>query len=261
MTTVPLAVLARTTTAYVDPDGMQDYAPTGLQVWGGMPIVERLAVAESCNLATIAAAADWGAQALLVHHGLYWQTDDPANDPGWQIGLRRAAALRAAGISLLAYHLPLDAHSEVGNNTCIARALGMKVTHRDFCRLGETGPAIGVIGELDEPLTPETLAARVREVLGGSTILCPGGKDVIKTVGVVSGGGASSLYEAATRGLDAFISGEGREWSPGVATETGVTFIAVGHHASEQLGVQALAGWIAGRFGVAWRFFPESNPF
>ena len=257
----PLAEVVRTTTAYVDPLGMPDYVPTGMQVWGGQPILRKLAVAESCNLTTIRAAADWGAEALLVHHGVYWHAADPAGAPGKVIEERRMEALRAAGISLLAYHLPLDAHPEVGNNACIARELGLEVTHRDFCPIGESGMAIGVIGAFPEAVALTDLAHRCGEVFGTVPLTCPGAQEQVRSVAIVSGGGASSLFEAAARGVDAFISGEGREWSPAAAAETGVAFLAVGHHASEQLGVQALAAWIAQHHGVAWRFFPEENPF
>jgi dinuclear metal center YbgI/SA1388 family protein len=252
--------LAAAVTAYVDPHGIPDYAVTGLQVGGTRPI-RRLALAESANLQSFAAAAAWDADAVLVHHGLFWASDDPDNDPARPFDERRAAFLRDRGMSLLAYHLPLDAHPEVGNNAEIARRLGLVRPSFDFAALPDGGPAIGLEAEADPPVPLGAFLDRAAAAFGQAPLVVPAGPDPIRTVAVLSGGGAGNLYEALARGVDAYVTGEGREWVPAVATEGGLTFVAVGHHASETFGVQALGGWIASRFGVEVRFFPQENPY
>lgn len=248
-------------TAYLDPAQMTDYCVNGLQVDGGVSDIERIAVGVSANMTLLQAAADWGAQAVLVHHGLYWFTDDPESDPARPIDDARARFLRNHGMSLLAWHLPLDAHPEVGNNAGIARRLGLDVESRDFACMPEAGACIGVIAAAPDGCSVAELADRCRDVFHQDPLVVDGGPHRIRRIAIVSGGGAGETWSAIARGVDAYISGEGREWVPGVARESGLHFLAIGHHASETYGVQDLASWVEAHFPVETRFFPQENPF
>lgn len=252
--------LADALTAYVDPSAITDFAVTGLQVEGTRPVT-RLAVAVSANMRSFEDAAGWDADAILVHHGLFWESEDPENDPARPIDERRAAFLRERGMSLLAYHLPLDGHPEVGNNAEIARALGLSSPSFDFALMPETDIGIGLVAIAEPPISVGDLIARAEALFGQPPLVVPAGPDPVRTVAILSGGGASYAYEAIARGVDAYLTGEGREWTPALAREAGLTYIAVGHHASETAGVQSLARWAADRFGVETRFFPQENPF
>ncbi len=262
MAVVPLDDLAAAIDDYVDPHRIPDHAPTGLQVPGGPnAAVRKLALGVSANLELFAAAADWGAEAVLVHHGLFWDSDDPDNDPARAVDERRAAFLRERGIALLAYHLPLDAHPEVGNNAEIARRLELTDVCHDFGALEGTEVKVGLTARADPPLRLDELLARVNRVLGQPAQVIAGGRETVGTIAIVSGGATGLVYDAIARGVDAYLTGEGREWVPALAREGGVTFIAAGHHATEVFGVQALGRWIESRFGVEMRFFPQANPF
>ncbi|MCC6313975.1 MAG: Nif3-like dinuclear metal center hexameric protein [Thermomicrobiales bacterium] len=253
--------LVAATTAYVDPRQIPDYAVTGLQIEGSREAVRRIAVGVSANRDLFRAAADWDADAVLVHHGLFWDSDDPDQDPARSYDERRAAFLRDRGMSLIAYHLPLDAHPEVGNNRQIADKLGLVVETFDFAPLPGAGVAIGLVARAREPLATEDMLERAARVFGQAPTVIAGGPAIISRMAIVSGGGASEIYAAIDRGLDAYLTGEGREWIPGLAREGSINFFAVGHHASEVGGVQALAHWMERQFGVETRFFPQANPF
>ena len=267
--TVTLEHLIGETTGFVDPWGIPDLAPTGLQVRGqpdGVGIdVRRVALAVSTTVAVIEAAAEWGAQLLVCHHGMFWGSTRPGYDPATDIArpwdLRRADLLRSHGMSLAAYHLPLDAHAEVGNNIELARLLGLTATAGDLGSWPGTAARIGLRAESDSPETAESLGRRVAAAFGGEPIVVPGKPDGIRTVGIISGGATREIYEIIDRGLDAYLCGEAEVWSWNLALEAGVTLIVMGHHRSERHGVQALGGWMERRFGVETRFFDEPNPF
>ena len=262
MAVVPLDDLADALDAYVDPHRIPDHAPTGIQVPNGTgAVVRKVALGVSANLGLFAAAAEWGAEAVLVHHGLFWESDDPDNDPARPVDERRAAFLRDRGMALLAYHLPLDAHPEVGNNAEIARRLDLTDVAHDFGDLPGTEAKVGLTARIDPPLRLDELLGRVNRVLGQPAQVVAGDGETIGTIAIVSGGATGLFYAAIARGVDAYLTGEGREWVPALAREAGVTFIAVGHHASEVFGVQALGRVVADRFGLETRFFPQENPF
>ena len=164
-------------------------------------------------------------------------------------------------MSLAAYHLPLDAHPEVGNNAELARLLGLEIVAFDFGDLPETAVKVGLTARAEPPVARDELVARAAQVVGGPVHVIPGGPETIRTVAIVSGGGTGEIYEAIRRGVDLYLTGEGREWVPAVAREAGINFLAVGHHASEVFGVQALGRTIETRFGLQTRFFPQDNPF
>ena len=263
MAAVTLDELAAALDAYVDPHRIPDHAPTGLQVpgAGGNLEVRKVALGVSANLGLFAAAAAWGAEAVLVHHGLFWESDAPENDPARPFDDRRADFLRQRGMLLLAYHLPLDAHPEIGNNAEIARRLELTDVSHDFGDLPGTDVKVGLTARADPPLRLDELLARVNRVLGQPAQVIAGGAETVRTIAIVSGGATSLFYDAIARGVDAYLTGEGREWVPALAREAGVTFLAAGHHATEVFGVQALGRWLEGQFGLETRFFPQANPF
>lgn len=239
-------------TALLRPEDYRDYGPNGLQVPGRQEVC-RIVSGVSANRALIEAAAAQDADLLLVHHGLFWGERGPI-DP---VLAGRLRLLFAHEINLVAYHLPLDGHGELGNNALLADALGL-TDRRRFAHHG--GQPIGVCGRLPgEGLLPEELAARAGEIARPPVAFLHGA-DRIRTVGIVSGGGADDVHEAAQLGLDALLTGEPEERSQAVAEELGMHLIAAGHHATERLGVQALGEWLAGEFGLAHTFVDIDNP-
>ena len=230
-----------------------DYGPIGLQV-AGRDEVARVALAVSSTLEVFESAAAFGADLLLVHHGLFWDGDSRVVD---ELMRRRLELLFRAGITLAAYHLPLDAHRELGNNAQLARVLGVAV--EDWF-LDDRGPPIAARGRFLDPLALEELAVRVERETGRTPLALPGGPGEIRTIGICSGGAASGIRAAAALGLDAWLTGEPREDSRALAAELGVSFIAAGHHATETFGVRAVGRELEDRFGVETTFVDVPNP-
>ena len=228
-----------------------DYATAlnGLQVQGREE-VQVVAVAVDASEAVIGAAAEMGADLVVVHHGLFWGGLRPLTGPHF----RRIRNLIDAELGLYSCHLPLDGHSEVGNCVLLARALGLEIEGR----LGAyQGVPIGWWGRLPEPLGAAALVARVEAAVGGPAHLIPGGPERIESVGVVTGGGASFVSEAAAAGLDAFVTGEGSHHTHFDATEQGIHVLFGGHYATETFGVRALGEHLASRFGLTWHFIDQ----
>ena len=228
----------------------KDYCPNGLQVEGRAE-VRRIATAVTASQFVLDAAIAWGADAILVHHGYFWRNED-ATITG--IKKRRIAELLRNDVSLLAYHLPLDAHPELGNNAQLGKLLELDIQGR----FGEQD--IACLGELSFPQALAQFAAwiggrlqRVPQVIGDSA------RD-IKKVAWCSGGAQGYFEAAIAQGADAYITGEISEQSFHLAQESGVAFIAAGHHATERLGVKALGEHLAARFGLEHRFFDQDNP-
>ena len=229
-----------------------DYGPNGLQVVG-RDEVELVATGVSAHRELFARAAEAGAGMVLCHHGIFWRSTPQVVGPQMK---GRLKALFDADMSLVAYHLPLDAHEEVGNNALICAGLGL----RRGARFGEAaGRPIGFVGHADEPLALGALAERCEAVFGRAPLVLPGGERVA-SVGIVSGGGAASIAEAAERGLDALVTGEPEEPSMADAAETGVSLLACGHYATETFGIRRLGELVADRFGVEHRFIELPNP-
>ena len=197
------------------------------------------------------AAIDARADALLVHHGLFWRGHD-GRITGWL--KQRIARLLAHDISLYAYHLPLDAHAEFGNNAQFGARLGVSAD----ARFGEQ--SLGFIGTLPEPTSVAELAARCEHLSGRSTTLIEGCGRALSRVAWCTGGAQSYFESAIAAGADVFITGEISEPQAHLARETGTAFIAVGHHASERYGVQALGAHLATRFGIAHCHVEIDNP-
>jgi dinuclear metal center YbgI/SA1388 family protein len=199
-------------------------------------------------------AATVGAQLVLCHHGIIWERAPQAITPAMR---ERLTILFDADLSLAAYHLPLDAHPEVGNNALICRALGLE-RGESFAAL--RGRPLGYLGGVPGGLPFTELRARCARAFGQEPFIWDAGPEVVHSVGVLSGGGASSFAEAIELGVDAFVTGEPAEPAMADAREAGVHFIAGGHYATETFGVRRLGELLAERFGVEQRFVPIPNP-
>jgi dinuclear metal center YbgI/SA1388 family protein len=225
-----------------------DYGPMGMQVVGAAD-VSRIACAVSSSRDLFERAAALDAQMVLVHHGLLWDREPRAIGP---VMKGRLKALFDADLSLVAYHFALDAHPEIGNNALLAGELGVDVDQR-FA-------GIGVGGRLAEPVPVTELANRINARLDRAPLVFPYGPERIARIAVCSGGAARYLLEAAAAGYDCYITGEADEPTKRIAMETRMHFVAAGHHATETSGVQALAGRIGDRFGIAWEYVDLPNP-
>ena len=232
------------------PESFRDYCPNGLQVEGRDRIV-RLVAGVTASQALLDAAVTRNADAILVHHGYFWKGED-----GRVTGIRRQrlATLLAHDINLLAYHLPLDAHPELGNNAQLAQRLGW-VPEGYF---GEQD--IAWLGSLETPADLDTLAADVQRVLGRVPLVIGQGGRPIRRVAWCSGGAQGYFEQAIALGVDAYVSGEISEQTVHLARESGVAYIAAGHHATERYGVQAVANHLALQFGISCEFIDLDNP-
>jgi dinuclear metal center YbgI/SA1388 family protein len=199
-------------------------------------------------------AAAAGADAVLVHHGIFWEWT-PRVLTGFHY--RRVAELVRSGMSLLGYHLPLDRHPTFGNNALAARAFGLEAIE-PFAP--EDGMAIGWKGRFPRALPAAELPARCAAVYGQEPLAFLAGPESVSTLGIVSGGAQKDLYHAIADRLDAFITGEASEWVMNVAREAGIHYLAAGHYATERLGVRALGEHLAERFGLEVEFVDVPNP-
>jgi dinuclear metal center YbgI/SA1388 family protein len=238
----------------LDIGSFEDYGPNGLQVPGASEVT-KIATGVSANLELLEAAVDSGAQLVLTHHGLLWGDELAALSVPMA---RRLRALLCADVSLAAYHLPLDAHPEIGNNALLRDALGLEPDDRPF---GEAkGSAVGVIGRAAEPIDVGELRRRLTEAVGQDPLVFDAGPERISSVGIVTGGGGFALHEAGPLGLDALVTGEPSEPVMGEAREYGVHFLAGGHYATETFGIRRLGQLIAERFSVEHEFIDVPNP-
>lgn len=237
----------------LDADQFRDYCPNGLQVEGRSE-VERVVSGVTASQALIDAARERRADLVLVHHGYFWKGEDPTLTG---IRRRRLSSLLADDVSLLAYHLPLDAHPRLGNNAQLAARLGLQP--EGVFGTG-SGPELACYGRPDEPLDAAALAGRIETALARKPLLVGNGPGRIRTLGWCTGAAQSYLEAAARRGLDAFISGEISEPSVHIAREYGIHYFAAGHHATERYGVQALGEHLAVEFGIQHFFLDIDNP-
>jgi dinuclear metal center YbgI/SA1388 family protein len=234
------------------PERFRDYGPNGLQVEGRAQ-VRRLVSGVTASQALIEAAAAQGADAIFVHHGLFWRGQD-GRVTGWM--KQRLAALLANDINLFAYHLPLDAHPELGNNAQLGRQLGWVPQ----ARFGEQD--LGMIGQRADGGSFEraqALADHVAQCLGRAVTCVDGGRPIRRVAWCT--GGAQGYFEAAiAAGADAFLTGEISEPQTHYARECGVTFLAAGHHATERYGAPAVAAHVAAALGLEHQFIDIDNP-
>ncbi|NLY14373.1 MAG: Nif3-like dinuclear metal center hexameric protein [Gammaproteobacteria bacterium] len=233
-------------------NAISDYCPNGLQVEGKSQI-KRIVSGVTASQALIDAAIELQADAILVHHGYFWKGEDQR-----VIGMkqRRIKALLTHDINLLAYHLPLDVHPELGNNVQLAQRLGLTVTGP----LEPDNPRnVGLIGELAAPLSATEFAARIEHALSRAPLVVDH-QQPIQRVAWCTGGAQGYIEQAIAAGVDAYITGEVSERTFHEAQENGISFFAAGHHATERYGVQALGEWLAERFGIEHHYVECNNP-
>ena len=237
----------------LQPERFKDYGPNGLQV-EGRQTVARIVSGVTASRALIEAAIRARADAIFVHHGLFWRGQD-GRVTGWM--KQRLALLLQHDINLFAYHLPLDAHPELGNNA----QLGLKLGLRAATRFGEQD--LGFLGQRADGGafgTAQDLAAHVEQALGRRVLAVEGGRRPIRSIGWCTGGAQGYFEAAIAAGAHAFITGEISEPQAHYARECGVAFVACGHHASERYGAPAVAGHVAARLGVEHLFIDIDNP-
>lgn len=238
------------------PETFEDYAPNGLQVEGTQDI-KKLAFAVSATQESIKAALDWGAQGLVVHHGIFWKHQGARTiTGGWG---ERVKLMVKNDLNLFAYHLPLDAHAEIGNATALAQAIGMN-SLAPFA-LYKRQP-MGQKGRLDLNLSAKDLKIKLEKVLNHTVILAtPDENKMISTVGIITGGANNDWIKAQEENLDAYITGEISEYNWHDAKEAGIHYFAGGHHATEKFGIQALMNKIKSDFNnLDVKYFDSENP-
>lgn len=219
-------------------------ALNGLQV-ANSGEVRKIGVAVDASERAVGEAVRRGCDLLIVHHGLFWDGNQPVTGARY----RKLKQLIAADVAVYASHIPLDLHPEFGNNALLAREIGVEVqgTFGSY-----KGANIGVFGELE--IRRESLAARLDEILGGPVRLIGGGPEIVRRIGVVTGSAASLMAEAVELGLDAFVTGEGNHHTYIEAEERGINLYYGGHYATETWGVRALGAHLSERFGLPWEF-------
>ena len=234
----------------LQPAKFRDYCPNGLQV-EGRPEIRTVLAGVTASQALLDAAVERGADAILVHHGYFWKGED-----GRVTGLRRRRlqTLLANEINLIAYHLPLDAHPELGNNAQLAALFGWQATGR----FGEQD--IGWLGALPGSETLAALGAQMHAQLGRQPLVFGDAQRPIQRVAWCSGGAQGYFEQAIALGVDAYVSGEISEQTVHLARESGVAYIAAGHHATERYGVKALASHLADACGLQCEFLDLDNP-
>jgi dinuclear metal center YbgI/SA1388 family protein len=238
----------------LDCASFEDYGPNGLQV-PGRAEVSRIATGVSANLETLERAIDAGAELVITHHGLLWGDElSPLSVPM----AARLRALLCSEVSLAAYHLPLDAHPEIGNNALLRDALGLEADDRPFGQA--KGSPVGLIGRASEPVDIGELRRRLADAVGREPLVFDAGPDRITTVGIVTGSGGFALHEAGPLGLDALVTGEPSEPVMGEAREYGVHFLAGGHYATETFGIRRLGELVSERFSVEHTYIDVPNP-
>ncbi|MET0067376.1 MAG: Nif3-like dinuclear metal center hexameric protein [Candidatus Thiodiazotropha sp.] len=232
-------------------EAFDDYCPNGVQVEASVQ-VRKLMGGVTASQALVDEAAAWGADALLVHHGYFWKGEAAALRG---VKGQRVASLFRQGVSLLAYHLPLDAHPVYGNNRQLADRLG-------FSGAEPTAAAGGLIWQADTqpPLDSQQLATRLEQALARAPLHIPARREPLRRIGWCTGAAQGYIEQAAALGLDAFISGEISEPTVHLARELDIHYFAAGHHATERYGVASLGQHLAEHFGLEWCFRDLHNP-
>ncbi len=228
----------------------RDYAPNGLQVEGKEEITH-IVTGVTASLALLEAAADLGADAVLVHHGWFWKSDSPCITG---VRLSRIRKILSSGMNLVAYHLPLDAHPQVGNNAQIALRLGI----RPEARWGEE--ELGWIGNLPRSMPAAEFAVLAERVFRRSPVLLGPAEKHVQRIAWCSGAAQSMFEEAVNQGADLYLSGEMSEPTFHLANELSVPYLACGHHATERFGIEALGSWVRDQFGIKVTHIDLENP-
>lgn len=231
----------------------RDYGPNGLQVEGRAE-VQTIVTGVTASQALLDAAVDLKADAVLVHHGYFWK-----NESSVIRGMkkRRLATLLKHDISLFGYHLPLDAHPELGNNAQLAKRLGIQVEGvMDEREL----QGVGNVGSLAEPQSLTGFGQQVEGILGRKPLLIMAGEHPIRRIAWCTGGGQGYIQQAFDLGVDAYLSGEISEHTVHFARENGIHYLAAGHHATERYGIRALGEHLAAQFALKQVFLDVDNP-
>jgi dinuclear metal center YbgI/SA1388 family protein len=231
-------------------DKFKDYAPNGLQV-EGKDNINCLVTGVTASLDLIEAAIACNADAILVHHGYFWK-----NEPPTITGMKyqRIKALLDYEINLFGYHLPLDAHPDLGNNAQLAKRLGISIEGV----MNKEG--IGLYGVFEKAITANELSDRLYSTLTRQSLCIKGGDHKIRTVALCTGGAQGYIQQAIELGADAYISGEISENTVHTARESGIHYFSAGHHATERYGAQALGEHLAGLFNIEHHFIDIDNP-
>ncbi|MGB5598738.1 Nif3-like dinuclear metal center hexameric protein [Thiothrix litoralis] len=231
----------------------RDYAPNGLQVEGRAEVT-RIVTGVTASQALLDAAVEYGADAVLVHHGYFWKGESPVIRG---MKKQRIATLIQHDISLLGYHLPLDAHPELGNNAQLAMLLGIRnegvMDEREL-------QSVGNIGSVSEPVSLADFGQQVATALAREPLLIAGGEHPVQRIAWCTGGAQGYIQQAFELGADTYLSGEISEHTVHFARENGIHYIAAGHHATERYGIKALGNHLAEQFGLEHRFIDINNP-
>jgi dinuclear metal center YbgI/SA1388 family protein len=238
----------------LEADSAADYCPNGLQV-EGRPEVERIITAVSASRELFSLAAERQADAIVVHHGILWNGAEAPRIVG--SFRERVRLLIENRISLIAYHLPLDRHLELGNAAQLARRLGLE----ELEGFGfHSGAPAGVCGVFPEAVDAEEFFAAIAEACDREPQVFEGGNRLVSSVGIVTGSAQREFHQAVAAGLDAYVTGEATEWVMHQAAEDGVHYVAAGHYASERFGIRALGHWIADHHGLDVEYVDIPNP-
>jgi dinuclear metal center YbgI/SA1388 family protein len=243
-------VLLESLDALLNPSNFTDYCPNGLQIEGN-PYITRIATAVSSTQFVIDRAIAHGAQALLVHHGLFWK-----NDLQVIVGNKkqRIARILKSNLNLIAYHLPLDVHPEIGNNVQLAAKMHWPIS-------GTFGPQQLIsYSHLPTPITLDILTTQLNQVLNRPPFCVGETENPIQTIAFCTGAAQDFIEEAANRNAQVFISGEISERTVSLAQELGLIYVCAGHYATEQFGIQALGDWLKKNYSLDVFFISEANP-
>ena len=238
------------TAQFLQVERFKDYCPNGLQVQGKLEI-NKIVTGVTASMALLEAAKHVNADAILVHHGYFWRNEDAR-----VIGIkqRRLKYLLENELNLIAYHLPLDAHTELGNNACLAKVLNFNVEK------WAGDPAIIACGAIEAPMSLADFGVHIASKLNRQPLILGNPKKIIQRVAWCTGAAQNYFEEAIALGVDAYISGEVSEQTYHLAEESGVAYLACGHHATERYGIQALGKHLAQIFALEHVFIDIDNP-
>tara|TARA_R110002072_G_scaffold86030_3_gene194326 strand:+ start:7452 stop:8219 length:768 start_codon:yes stop_codon:yes gene_type:complete len=239
----------------LQPARFADYCPNGLQVEGRAQVARLVTGVTACQ-ALLDAAIEWGADAILVHHGYFWRGESPQ-----VVGMkrRRLATLLAHDVSLLAYHLPLDAHPQMGNNARLGELMGLDLECQAPLQPQSTN-GVGNICDLPQAVAASQLVSRLAAITGRQPLHVGDPDATVRRIAWCTGAAQDYIAAAVAAGADLYVTGEASEQTVHTAREEGIQFIAAGHHATERYGVQAVGEHLAGRFSLQHRFIDIDNP-
>lgn len=250
---ITLQELSKILDSLMQVPGLVDYCPNGIHVEGQSEI-RKIGMGVSASLATIEQAIALNCQALIVHHGLFWNKDEY---PLVGSKKKKLALMLNHGISLIAYHLPLDIHVELGNNWKAAKDMSWSDL-KPFGFMNKT--PLGVQGKIPRQ-SCQAFKEKLEEYYQHPASIAWGGKEMIESVGLISGGAHRSILDAAKEGLDCFITGSFDEPTWHQAFEEKINFFALGHSATERVGPQALGAYLQSTLGIECPFIDIPNPF